>query len=285
MAIFSTACFSLAPPLSKAIIDLGMDSLGLLSLRLVFTALLLGATVVFTEPQRLRLDRRGLLYCLAAGMANGVGMVTFFLSLERLDASIASMLFSLSPLVLLLLLALRGEKFTYRNAIRLALGIGGVYLLIGPGGEVDSVGALLALGTVFTVPIQILIMQWYLQEHDAYAVTFYMVIGMLLVSGPWWALQGLPWQPVGAAAWGLLLALVVVSTYVARLTMFAAIRVIGGGQVGLLAPVETMLTVIWSVLFLQERLSVVQWLGSALVIVSALLAVQRIRRVRWRPQG
>jgi drug/metabolite transporter (DMT)-like permease len=285
MAIFSTACFSLAPPLSKAAIDLGMDSLGLLSLRMVFSAVLLGATVLFTEPQRLRVDRRGLFYCLVAGVANGIGMVMFFLSLERLAASIASMIFSLSPLVLLLLLALRGEKFTYRNTIRLALGIGGVYLLIGPGGEVDGLGALLALGTVITVPIQILLMQWYLQEHDAYAVTFYMVLGMLLVAGPCWALQGLPWQPVGAAAWWLLLALVIVSTYVARLTMFAAIRVIGGGQVGLLAPVETMLTVIWSVLFLQERLSLVQWLGSALVIVSALLAVERIRRVRWRPQG
>ncbi len=281
-AIFSTLCFSLAPPLSKAAIDLGMNSLGLLTLRMVLTAVLLGATLLVLAPRRLRIDRRGLLFCLGAGVANGVGMVMFFLSLDRLEASIGSMIFSLSPLVLLVLLALRGEKFTYRNAVRLALGLGGVYLIIGPGGQVDSLGALLAMGTIVTVPIQILVVQWYLQDYDAYAVTFYMVLGMLLVAAVWWAVQGLPWQPVGPLAWGLLLALVIVSTYLARLTMFVAIRVIGGGQVGLLAPLETMLTVLWSVLFLAERLSPLQWLGSGLVIISAMLAMQRLKRVRWR---
>jgi probable blue pigment (indigoidine) exporter len=283
MAIFSTLCFSLAPPLSKAAIDLGMDSLALLVVRMVLTAIMLGAVIVLTSPRRLRIDRPGLLFCLGAGLANGVGMVMFFRSLDRLDASIASMIFSLSPLVLLLLLALRGEKFTYRNVVRLALGLGGVYLLIGPGGEVDSLGVLLALGTVVTVPIQILFMQWYLQDYDGYAVTFYMVVGMLVVALGWWALQGLPWQPVSLTAWWLLLALVVVSTVIARLTMFVALRGIGGGQLGLLAPLETTLTVLWSVFFLQERLSLLQWAGSGLVILSALLAMQRLKRVRWKP--
>jgi drug/metabolite transporter (DMT)-like permease len=283
VAIFSTACFSLAPTLGKAIIDSGMDSLALLALRMAATALLLGGTLAWLSPQRLRIDRRGLWLCLAAGAANGVGMVMFFRSLERLEASIASMIFSLSPLVLLVVLALRGEKFTYRNVVRLALGIGGVYLLIGPGGEVDPLGTLLAMGTIVTVPVQILLMQWYLRDHDAYAVTFYMVIGMLLVAVPWWVLQGLSWRPVPPWAWVLVLALVVVSTYLARLTMFAAIRALGGGQVGLLAPLETMLTVIWSVLFLGERLSVVQWVGSALIVLSALLAVERLRRSGLRP--
>lgn len=282
IAIFSTACFSFAPPLGKAAIDLGMDSLALLTLRMLATAVLLGATLLITAPGRLRIDRRGLVFCLGAGLANGVGMVMFFRSLDRLNASIASMIFSLSPLVLLLLLALRGEKFTYRNGLRLALGIGGVYLLIGPGGSVDPLGVLLSMGTIVTVPIQILIMQWYLQDHDAYAVTFYMVLGMLLVSGVWWLAQGRPWQAPAPAAWGVLAALVVVSTYLARLTMFAAIRLVGGGQVGLLAPVETMLTVLLSVLFLHERLSVVQWLGSSLIVVSALLAVQRLKRAGLR---
>ena len=283
VAIFSTVCFSLAPTLGKASIDLGMDSLALLALRMTGAVLLLGATLLLSAPGRLRIDRRGLWLCLAAGAANGVGVVMFFRSLERLSASIASMIFSLSPLVLLVVLALRGEKFTYRNAARLVLGIGGVYLLIGPGGEVDAWGVVLAMGTIVTVPIQLVIMQWYLRDHDAYAVTLYMVVGMLLVCAAWWLAQGLPWTPAQPAAWLLLLAQIVISTYLARITMFAAIRALGGGQVGLLAPLETMLTVVWSVLFLGERLSAVQWLGSALIVLSALLAVQRLRRSGLRP--
>jgi probable blue pigment (indigoidine) exporter len=161
--------------------------------------------------------------------------------------------------------------------------VSGVYLLIGPGGTVDPWGALLAMGTIVAVPMQILMMQWYLRDYDAYAVTFYMVIGMLLVAAAWWALQGRPWQAVPPTAWLIVAALVLVATYLARLTMFAAIRAVGGGQVGLLAPVETMLTVIWSVLFLRERLSPLQWVGSGLIVVSALLAVGRLRRAGLRP--
>ena len=154
MALFSTACFSLAPPLGKAAIDLGMDLLALLTLRMRLRRFCWARPSLHGAPPAAhRPAWAGL--CLAAGVANGVGMVMFFRSLERLDASIGSMIFSLSPLVLLLLLALRGEKFTYRNVIRLALGIAGVYLLIGPGGDVDLYGALLAMGTIFTVPIQI----------------------------------------------------------------------------------------------------------------------------------
>lgn len=185
--------------------------------------------------------------------------------------------------MLLALLALRGERFTYRNTIRLALGLGGVYLLIGPGGQVSPTGVLLAFGAVITAPIQIMLIQWYLQEEEPWSVTLTMVATMAVVAGGWWLAQGLPWGAVPPAVWLLLVVLAVVSTYLARLTMFAAIRAIGGGQFGLLAPVETMLTVMWSVLFLGERLTPIQWLGSGLILTSALLALRRLRRVRWQP--
>jgi drug/metabolite transporter (DMT)-like permease len=41
---------------------------------------------------------------------------------------------------------------------------------------------------------------------------------------------------------------------------------------------ETLLTVIWSTLFLHERLTPLQWVGGALIMVSALLAIQRLGR-------
>jgi DME family drug/metabolite transporter len=272
MAILSTAAFSLAPTVGKAAIGLGIDPIFMLTLRLISASLLLGLTILLTAPERLTIDRRGLWVCIAAGGANGVGMVTFFLSLTRIDSSVASMIFSLSPVVLLALLALRGEPFTWRNTLRLVLGLIGVYLLIGPGGRVDGLGILLALGAVFTVPIQIMLMQWYLQDYDSRTVTLYMVATMAVVAGVWWLVQGIEWQPLGGVGWALLGVLTLVSTYFARLAMFVAVRYIGGGEFGLLAPLETFLTVIWSLLFLGERLRLVQWLGGSLILLSATLA-------------
>jgi drug/metabolite transporter (DMT)-like permease len=67
--------------------------------------------------------------------------------------------------------------------------------------------------------------------------------------------------------------------------MFNAVPRIGGGQMAMLSPLETFLSVIWSILFLGEHLTALQWLGGLLVMVSAALAIQRLslgRRPRWR---
>ncbi len=282
IAIGSTVAFSFATPIARAAILLGIAPSALLAIRLTITTLLLLGTTLFGKTARIRIDRRGLGMCILAGVANGLGMLAYFSSLTRISGSIASMIFSLSPLVVLTLLALRGEKFTSRMVVRLALGLGGVYLLIGPGGNADLNGALLALVSVFTVPFQIVIMQWFLGDYDPRTVTLYMVGTMMVLAVGAWLYEGTEWRDPGWQGWALVITLAVVSTYLARLMLFVSVRKIGGGQTGLLAPLETLLTVVWSILFLRERLTPVQWMGSSLIVVSAALAVERLWQVRWR---
>ena len=62
-------------------------------------------------------------------------MICYFWGLTRIESSMAAMIISVSPLLVLSMLALRGERFTYRHIIRVALALVGVYLLIGPGGR------------------------------------------------------------------------------------------------------------------------------------------------------
>jgi drug/metabolite transporter (DMT)-like permease len=280
MALLATLAFSIVPTVGKAAVSLGVNPTTLVMLRLTITTVLLGITIAATAPQRLRMDRRSGWLCAVSGLANGVGMLMFFVALTRIHASIASMIFSLHPLLVLALLALRGERFTVRNAVRLALGVGGVYLLLGPGGQVDWMGALLALGAVVTAPIQILLMQWYLNDADPLAVTFYTVGVMAAVAIGWWLFQGVEWRDPGWQGWLLIGVMAVVSTYLSRLALFMAVRGIGGGQVSLFAPLETLLTVIWSVTFLSERLTFWQWAGGGLILASALLAARRWLNVK-----
>jgi drug/metabolite transporter (DMT)-like permease len=286
MAVFSTVAFSVAPSIARGAIAGGMDPTTLLAVRLVVSSILLGGTIVLAGSGRLWLDRRGLLVCSAAGLANGIGMLTFFWALGRIEASIASMIFSLSPLVVLGFLALRGEKFTRRHLLRLGLGLLGVYLLLRPGSGVgvDWLGVSLVLVTILTFAIHLTLIQWFLQGYDASTVTFYVVGVMTLVSGAWWLIQGLEWHDPGRSGWLAIVALAVVSTYLARLALFAGVRSLGSGQVALLAPLETLLSVIWSILFLVERLTAWQWLGGMLILTSTLLAVNRLNRARRRPR-
>ncbi|MGL4648115.1 MAG: DMT family transporter [Caldilineaceae bacterium] len=196
------------------------------------------------------------------------------------------MLFSVSPLFVLTVLAIKGEPVTRRHVVRLLLALAGIWLLIGPGGQVDPIGVLLISVSVVAFGAQILFIQFFLRGYDARAVTLYMTLGMAVGISGFWMMQGAPAVAPSPAGWVAILVLVVVSTFLSRLAFFGAIARIGGAQVALLTPLEIMLTVIWSLAFLGERLVPLQWLGGALVMASALLAIERLGRVRvpvrWR---
>ena len=275
-AIGSTLLFSFGAPLATAVFRTGIDPTVTMGLRMVITLGLLGGTLALTAPAKLRMDRRGLGWTLAAGGLTGVSTLLFFWSLTRMDTSIAAMLFSMFPLAVLLLLALRGEKFTRRNALRLALALVGGYLLVGARGQADPLGVLMVAVSILCSALQTVFIQWYLRGYDGLAVTFYMVSGMAVVIVGFWVLQGAVWVAPSPAAWLGIGLQALVCTYLARLMMFTALHHLGSGQMALLVPLETLLTVVWSVLFLADRLTATQALGSGLILASTLLAIRRL---------
>ncbi len=286
LGLFATLCFSIAPPVASAAIGGGLHPTAILVVRMGITTALLLLTIAVTDATLLRTDRRCLSIALLAGLVNSIGMITYFWALTRLHASVAAMLFSISPLVVLSILALRGEPVTRRHLVRIALALGGIYLLVGPSGGIDPVGLLLISVAVVAFSMQVIFIQWYLTGYDARTVTLYMTLGMALGVTLFWFYQGAPWSNPGPRGWAAILTLAVVSTYLARLAFFGSISRIGGAQTAMLTPLEILLTITWSVIFLGERLTPVQWLGGLLILSSALLAIERLGRsrrpLRWR---
>ena len=254
-AVGSAAAFSVAAPIASKLIGWGMNPSTILVLRLWLGVALLFGTLALAAPGKLRLARRLLPVVAVAGVAMGAAILLYFWSLTRLDTSIASMLVALEPLMVLMLLRLRGERFTYRNTIRLALGLGGVYLLVGVQGGADWLGLLMVVGTVLGSAFQTVALQWFFAGQDGRTITAYIVLVMALTVSAVWAVQAPAWHSLGWAEWAGIAALALVPTYLARLGLFAAVQRLGGGQVALLAPLETLLTVIWSITFLGDRLS------------------------------
>ncbi len=283
VALISTISFSVAPPVAKAAIGVGLDPTQILLVRFVVSTLLLLFTILLTNPRLIRIDRRGLLTTTGIGLANGLGLLAFFWSLTRLNASIASMIFAIQPVAVLALLALRGERLTVRSGVRVLIGLLGVYLLIGPGGNADLIGVLLVLVAVVAFSVQLVMTQWFLQAYDTRTVTLYVVASITLMIFFWWLAGGPALQNPGRSGWLAIAVLALVSTYLARLTLFLGVRGVGGGQMALLSPLETLFAVLWALLFLDERLSLWQWGGGLLILTSAILAIRRVRLSRWRP--
>lgn len=276
IALGAATIFSFSPSISKVALSFGFTPTSLLAMRYLIGTVLMTLTVGLTSPQHFRIDRKGLLLCIAAGTILVSALQMFTMSLLRINVSIASMIVTLYPLVVLILLAWRGEKFTYRNTLRLTLGLGGVYLLIGPGGQVDLGGTVLVLCTCCTFALYLVMIQWFLNGYEARTTALYVLITILILNIGLWFWQGAVWPEVGWTGWLPVIFLGLGSSYLGQMALYTAVREIGSGQVALLNPLETLLSVIWATTFLQEQLSLVQWAGGGLILVSMLLAIRRI---------
>jgi drug/metabolite transporter (DMT)-like permease len=282
LVLLAALCLSFAPTLIKVGLTAEASPLPLLAWRLGLAAALLWLLLPLARPGIGRMDRPGLASALIAAAANAGGLLCFYLALTRLDVAIATMIFALFPAFALLLLTLRGEPLTRHRLLRLALALVGVYLLLAPAGDVDLVGVALALTTSFLYALHLVLLQWRLSGYPSTQVALYVVSFMALLIGVIYLgrFESVSFTP---AAWFVILITGIVSTALARLAMFAGIQRIGSGQTALLGPLELLLAITWSVLFLGERLAPLQFLGGALILLSAALAAPRWQR--WLRAG
>lgn len=283
MALATTVAASIVTPLARGVVVGGMDPITLLLARLVIATALLAGTMGLAAPKTLRISRCGLRDVLLVGLIAGVEICCFFWSLAYVDASMSAMIKSTQPLLVLLLLALGGEALTRRSLVRLALAGAGIYLLVGPSGQVAPFGLLLLGFSILLYGIELVLIQWKLLAYDSRTMTVYLIAIMTVVVAGWWWVQGARWANPGLQGWLAILVLAVVSTYFARLAQFAAVRRIGSGQVALLWPLQTLLIILLAVVFLDERMGAVQWAGGALILASALLAGEWEKVWAWLP--
>ncbi len=282
LALASTFASSIVTPIVRGAVVGGMNPITLLLMRLLIATLLLAGTMAVFEPQNFKIDRRGLWLVGIIGLISGIEICCFFWSLEFVDASMSAMIKSTQPLVVLLFLMLGGERLTGRSMLRLLLAMIGVYLLIGgPGGQIAPMGMILLGISLILYAAQLVFSQWWLRSYGTSTVTFYLTAIMTLVIIAWWWVQGAEWHAPGRQDWLIIGVLAVVSTYFARLALYAAIPRVGSAQIALLWPLQTLTIIGLSVLFLHERMQPIQWLGGIFVLASALLAIER-RRFRKR---
>jgi drug/metabolite transporter (DMT)-like permease len=272
--LVSVLSLSVAPTMIKVGLSAQVDPILLLAWRLVISAGFLWLVFALFRRRVLAIDGAGLRDCALVGMANGTSLLCYYLALARINASIAHIIFSLYPLIALLMLALRGEPLTAMKGIRLGFALVGVYLLIGPGGQVDLVGASLVMGTAIFYALHYNLIQWRLGAYPPQTSALYAITVMAVYVSAVHGVLTPNLAPISSTGWWVIVGTALVSTVVARLGMFAGIRLIGSGQAALLGPLETLLAVMWAVLLLGERLSAMQWLGGLLILASAgLMAV------------
>ena len=273
IAAFSSAVFlGFAPVFGKLAITEGFTPFAVVALRTGFAASILFIVIVLFYRQYLYIFPVGLVGCMFAGAINGLGSLLYYLALQRLDASLGQLLYSLYPFFVALWLALDHQPPSRLTFFRIALATIAVLLLTSvPGRTVDATGVVMMIGAAVLYAMHLPINQRVLYEVPAPTVALYTLLAMSAVVIPayfifdrTWPAANIPWLPVAGLTF---------VTVFSRIALFLGVKKIGGMQTALLGLAELLIAILFSNILLGENLSLLQWMGALGLSLSLILVM------------
>src|ERR687898_698549 len=211
----------------------------------------------------------------------------YFAALERIDASLLSLLLYTFPaIVAAAAVALGRERLDGRRLASLVLASGGLALVVaGAGaGALDPLGAALGLGAAVVYSTYILVSDGIVGRMRPQVLSALVCTGAAASLTVGSALLGqLRPGDLTVAGWGWLACLAVVSTVAAVSLFFAGLQRVGPTTASIVSTAEPVVTVLLAFLVFGELLGPVQLLGGALVLGAVLvLASYRPRQAIGR---
>jgi drug/metabolite transporter (DMT)-like permease len=272
-AAFSSAVFlGLAPVFGKLAITQGFSPFAVVALRTSFAAAILFLVIALFYRQYLYIFPIGLAGCFLAGTINGLGSLLYYLALERLDASVGQLLYSLYPFFVALWLILDHQPPSRLTFFRVGLATGAVLLLTKvPNHSIDTTGVLLMIGAAVLYAMHLPINQRVLYEVPAPTVALYTLLSMSAIVVPVYLIFDHSW-PASDPPWLPIAGLTFVTVF-SRITLFLGVKKIGGMQTALLGLAELLIAILFSHIWLSEDLSTTQWLGAIGLGLSLILVM------------
>jgi drug/metabolite transporter (DMT)-like permease len=287
---------------AKPIYASGVDWMVLLAWRFLFAAVVSWAWLLIWPSQRralLVLTRRRVFVLVLLGIFFIGNSGTYFAALETVSASLAALIVYIYPAIVAVITIRYGRRLQGRRAWgALALALVGVALAVGgidPATAPPLIGLVLIVSSPFIYAVWIVLAARFGGERGATetavpphesesgvesdqaepAPTAAIMITATAVA--WWILALGTTRPVlpsqiPAEAWLPLIGVGIVSTALALQTFYAGARRIGAAQASLVSTVEPIYTIVLASILFGERLTPVQLLGGALVIIGVVIA-------------
>jgi drug/metabolite transporter (DMT)-like permease len=203
----------------------------------------------------------------------------YFAALERIDASLLSLLvYTFPAMVAVAAFVLGRERIDRRRVVALVVASGGLALVVaGAGaGALDPLGAALGLGAAVVYTTYILVSEGVVGRVTPRVLSALVCTGAAVSLTAGSALLGeLRPGELTAAGWGWLACLALVSTVAAVSLFFAGLQRVGPTTASIISTAEPVVTVLLAFLVFGELLGPVQLLGGALVLGAVLMLASR----------
>ena len=245
----------------------GADVMGILVSRFTIAGAILAAIMFASRRPWPR--GRPLKVAIAMGAIGYVGQAAcYFAGLQHASAGlIALLLYAYPTLVCLLSAAFLHERLTRRRIALLAVSFVGIALTLG-GGHGTPTGIALGLAAAAFYSVYIVVGARELADTDALAASTVVCLSAattLIVAGLFRA----PQLPGAWWGWLAIAAIAVISTVVAMIAFFGALKRIGPAVASIASTLEPVVTVVLAWIVLGESLAPIQIAGGALVLGSA----------------
>lgn len=272
LGIAASVAYGLNPLFALPLYGGGMGTSSVLFWRYFFAVPILGLLILCTRGS-FRVSSRQFAALIGLGLLMGFSSLSLFESYRFMEASIASTMLFIYPLMVALIMsAVYREHLTASTWICIALSIGGVAaLMVGKG--VESVAAPGAMWVLVSALSYAAYLVWVgrplLDKIPALTLSFYVLLFGFLVFAVVTAAEGGLQVPDSALGWGCSLGLALFPTVVSLVCTTAAVSAIGSSPTAILGVFEPVAGVMVGIGVFGERLSAVQTLG----LVSVLSAV------------
>jgi drug/metabolite transporter (DMT)-like permease len=301
LCLLSATFFGAMPIFGKFAYEAGVTPSELLLVRFSLAATVLAALLLVRPSLRHRgrepvapaprtgpaLSRRRVI-AIAVGLG-AIGYAAqaslFFSALQRMDASLLSLIFYTYPALVTVASVLLGrDRMTPGRAIALVTASGGAALvLVGAGAAgFHPVGAALAVGAAIVYTTYILVSDTVVHRLPPVVLSTLVMAGATATLGARAVLTGGVAFDFTPAGWFWLVCIAVVSTVGAMLTFFAGLRRTGPSTAAILSTFEPVVTTALASLALGEFLSGVQLAGGVLVLASVVVLQLRPARTSGR---
>ncbi len=262
-----------------------LGALPLIELRVGIAALAL-LPVLHSRRRREQLRRHWRALAIVGLSNSALPFSLFAAGAEHLGAGYESILNATTPLWAALLGALAfGAAVSRAQVLGLAIGLGGVVLLVAGQADTGPAGSLFTAGFVLLAPLSYGFAAQYARRHlgqvdpvlTAFASQGFAALMLALPAAALW-----PATPVPPVIWAYVLALALLCTAVAYALYFRLLVQVGAAyaaSVTFLIPVFGML---WGRLFLHEAITLPMLLGCATILAGTALAGGQWRRLLRR---
>jgi len=270
-ALLSPVFLGTVPILAKLAYAAGVNVLTVVTFRTLFAAGLMWFATGLFARHYIKSSLPAIVSSLIAGGINGFGSIFFYASLTRIDASVGQLINITYLIFVTIFLRLAGQNISWLTMLRTAVTIFAIYLLTQGGlTPPDWIGVGMMLVAAIMYAIQLVFSQRILLDIPAPTMTLYAITAMAIVVSLAWIIQPTNLLTVSMAGWQAIL-LMGLATALARLTLFLGVKSLGSIQTALLGVFEVVVTIGIAAVLLHERLTLTQWIGAAILVISILL--------------